>query len=444
MPKKITIKKGLDIPLKGLAEKQCKNTGSSFYSIKPTDFVGVTPRLLVSEGDAVRIGTPLFHSKANERIKFTSPVSGTVVAVTRGEKRVIQEIVIQTDGKGEQEFTLSRNMNDRESIITSLLIAGLWPMIRQRPYHVIANPTEEPKAIFISGFDSAPLAPDYDFIAKDKLSQIQTGIDIFKKLTQGAVYLGLRNADSPLNGMQNVEINYFQGPHPAGNVGTQIHHLDPLNKGEVVWTVNLLDLIIIGNYFQSGILDFSKTIAVTGPSVLEPHYALITLGQSVQELAASNVADGNIRFISGNVLTGSKIEKTGYMGFYDYQLTLIPEGDYYEFMGWIAPGFDKFSLSRTFFSWLAPKKKYALNTNYHGELRNFVVTGQYEKVFPWDILPVQLLKSIIIGDIEMMENLGIYEVAEEDFALCEYVCTSKIESQQLIRKGIEMMQKEMS
>jgi Na+-transporting NADH:ubiquinone oxidoreductase subunit A len=444
MPKKITIKKGLDIPLKGLAEKQCKKIVSSFYSIKPTDFVGVTPRLLLNEGDSVRVGTPLFHSKANERIKFTSPVSGTVVAVTRGEKRVIQEIVIQSDDKGEQELTLPRNMNDRESIITSLLDAGLWPMIRQRPYHVIANPTDEPKAIFVSGFDSAPLAPDYDFIAHDKLTQIQMGVDVLKKLTQGAVCLGLRNADSPLNGIQNVEVNYFQGPHPAGNVGTQIHHLNPLNKGEVVWTVNLLDLIFIGNYFQSGKLDFSKTIAFTGPSALQPHYALVTMGQSVVELAASNVADGNIRYISGNVLTGNKIDKNGYLGFYDYQLTLIPEGDYFEFMGWMAPGFDKFSLSRTFFSWLAPKKKYALDTNYHGELRNFVVTGQYEKVFPWDILPVQLLKAIIVGDIEMMENLGIYEVAEEDFALCEYVCTSKIESQQLIRKGIEMMQKEMS
>jgi len=444
MPKKITIKKGLDIPLKGLADKQCKKIDSSSYSIKPTDFVGITPKLLVNDGDSVCIGSPLFYSKANERIKFTSPVSGTVVAVKRGEKRVIQEITIQADGKKDQEITLAPNMENKESIIASLLDAGLWPMIRQRPYHVIANPSDEPKAVFISGFDSAPLAPDYDFIAKDKLSQIQAGIDALSKLTQGKVWLCLRNADSPLNILQNVEINYVQGPHPAGNVGTQIHHLNPVNKGEVVWTVNLLDLIIIGNYFQSGRLDFAKTIALTGPSVIDPHYVQIAMGQSIQEVVASNVAEGNIRFISGNVLAGSKIEKTGYLGYYDYQLTLIPEGDYFEFMGWMAPGFDKFSLSRTFFSWLAPKKKYALNTNYHGELRNFVVTGQYEKVFPWDILPVQLLKAIIIGDIEMMENLGIYEVAEEDFALCEYVCTSKIESQQLIRKGIEMMQKEMS
>ena len=265
MPKKITIKKGLDIPLKGLADKQCEKIASSSYSIKPTDFVGVMPKLLVNDGDSVCIGSPLFYSKANERIKFTSPVSGTVVAVKRGEKRVIQEITIQADGKREQISTLTPNLENKESIITSLLEAGLWPMIRQRPYHVIANPADEPKAIFISGFDSAPLASDYDFLAKDKLPQIQAGIDVLRRLTQGEVWLCLRNADSPLNDIQDVEINYFQGPHPAGNVGTQIHHLNPVNKGETIWTVNLLDLIIIGNYFQSGVLDFSKTIALTGP-----------------------------------------------------------------------------------------------------------------------------------------------------------------------------------
>ncbi len=444
MPKKITIKKGLDIPLKGLANKQCEKIVSSFYSIKPTDFVGVTPKLLVNAGDSVCIGSALFYSKANERIKFVSPVSGTIVDIKRGEKRIIQEIIIRDDEKKEQNNALNPKSEHKESIITSLLEAGLWPMIRQRPYHIIANPTDEPKAIFISGFDSAPLAPDYDFIAKDKIPQIQAGIDVLKTLTQGRVWLSLRNADSPLNNIKNAEINYFQGPHPAGNVGTQIHHLNPINKGEEVWIVNLLDLIIIGNYFLTGTLDFSKTIAFTGPSAVFPQYFQVIMGQSIAEIISSNVTEENNRFISGNVLTGSKIEQSGYLGFYDYQLTVIPEGNYYEFMGWIAPGFDKFSLSRTFFSWLTPKRKYSLDTNYHGELRNFVVTGQYEKVFPWDILPVQLLKAIIIGDVEMMENLGIYEVAEEDFALCEYVCTSKIESQQLVRKGIEMMQKEMS
>lgn len=444
MPKTITIKKGLDIPLKGMADQQCKQVVAANYSIKPTDFIGIVPKLLVNVDDVVSIGTPLFYSKANERIQFTAPVSGTIIDIKRGEKRVIQEITIKADGKKTQNAALVQKTDSKESIIDTLLDSGLWPMIRQRPYQIVANPVDEPKAIFISGFDSAPLAPDYDFIAKDKLPQIQAAIDNLKKLTNGAVYLSLRNANSPLSNLQNVEINYFQGPHPAGNVGTQIHHLNPINKGEVVWTVNLLDLIIIGNYFQTGILDFSKTIALTGPSVQRPQYYQITLGQSISELVESNVDSGNLRYISGNVLTGTHINKTGYLGFYDHQITVIPEGDFYEFVGWIMPGLNKFSLSRTFFSWLMPKKKYALDTNYHGELRNFVVTGQYEKVFPWDILPVELIKAIIIGDIELMEKLGIYEVCEEDFALCEYVCTSKIESQQLVRKGIEMIQKEMS
>lgn len=444
MPKTITIKKGLNIPLKGLAEFQCEKVNSTFFSIKPTDFIGVIPKLLVKAGDNVKVGSPLFYSKSNELVKFVSPVSGVVTDVKRGEKRVIQEIIIESDEKFTPLESLNPLKEDKQAIITSLLNAGLWPMIRQRPYHIIANPTDIPKAIFITGFDSSPLAPNYEYLAKDKLEHIQIGINIVKKLTDGLVYISLADEKSVLNGLTNVEINYFKGPHPAGNVGTQIHHLAPINKGEVVWTVNLLDLIIIGNFFHNKVLDFSKTIALTGPSVNNPQYYQIVLGQSIQELVLDKVAVNNPRFISGNVLTGSKIDQNGFLGFYDSQLTVIPEGDYFEFMGWMAPGFDKFSLSRTFFSWLTPNRKYTLDTNYHGELRNFVVTGQYEKVFPWDILPVQLLKSIIIGDIEMMENLGIYEVAEEDFALCEYVCTSKIESQQLIRKGIEMIQKEMS
>ncbi len=444
MPKTITIKKGLDIPLKGLAEFQCEKVNSTFFSIKPTDFIGVIPKLLVKAGDNVKVGSPLFYSKSNELVKFVSPVSGVVTDVKRGEKRVIQEIIIESDEKFTPLESLNPLKEDKQAIITSLLNAGLWPMIRQRPYHIIANPTDIPKAIFITGFDSSPLAPNYEYLAKDKLEHIQIGINIVKKLTDGLVYLGLSDEKSALNGLTNVEINYFKGTHPAGNVGTHIHHLNPVNKGEVVWTLNLLDLIIIGHYFKSSVLDFSKTVALTGPSVNNPKYYQVVMGQSIKEIVKENVSVNNPRFISGNVLTGSKIEESSFLGFYDYQLTVIPEGDYFEFMGWMAPGFDKFSLSRTFFSWLTPNRKYTLDPNYHGELRNFVVTGQYEKVFPWDILPVQLLKSIIIGDIEMMENLGIYEVAEEDFALCEYVCTSKIESQQLIRKGIEMIQKEMS
>jgi len=444
MPKKITIKKGLNIPLKGLAVETKEQVTSSKFSIKPTDFIGVTPKLLAQIQDVVFVGTPLFYSKSNEQIKLVSPVSGVISEIKRGEKRVIEEITITSDHLDTQLNSLTPDFGSKDTIIQSFLDAGLWPMIKQRPYSVIANPSDTPKSIFISGFDSSPLAPDYEFLTNNKLDEIQQGIDLLKKLTLGKVFLSLRDEKSALNTLKNVDINYFNGPHPAGNVGTQIHHLDPINKGEIVWTVNLLDLLIIGNYAKTKILDFSKTIALTGASIENPRYVTIKLGQSVEELFHESITHENCRIISGNALTGKKIDKKGYLSYYDYQITVIPEGDYYEFMGWIAPGMNKFSLSRTFFSWLMPKRKYNLDTNFHGELRNFVVTGQYEKVFPWDIPPVQLLKAIIIEDIELMENLGIYEVAEEDFALCEYVCTSKIESQQLIRKGLDILQKEMS
>ncbi len=317
-------------------------------------------------------------------------------------------------------------------------------MIRQRPYHIIANPDTKPKSVFISGFDSNPLAPDYDFIFANKIDNLQIGIDVLKKLTNVKIFLNLKNQNSPLNNLKNVEINYFSGPHPSGNIGVHIHNLDPINKGEIVWIVNLQDLIAIGSLFANGKIDFSRTIALTGSEVVNPQYYNITLGESIENITNENTTNVEKRFISGNVLNGTKIENNGYLGFYDSQITVIPEGNYYEFMGWASPGIDKFSLSRTFFSWLFSKKHYSLDTNYHGELRNFVVTGQYEKVFPMAILPVQLLKSIIIKDIDLMEKLGIYEVAEEDFALCEFVCTSKIEAQQIVRQGIELMQKEMS
>jgi len=446
MPKTIKIRKGLDIRLKGTAEKTVNQCNSTKYAIKPTDFIGIIPKLLVKENDIVQAGTPLFYSKADERIKFVSPVSGTISEIVRGEKRLLTEIRIESDNKNSKvNFGVSDISNlNAEEVTEKLIQSGLWSMIRQRPYHIIANPDTKPKSVFISGFDSNPLAPDYDFIFANKIDNLQIGIDVLKKLTNVKIFLNLKNQNSPLNNLKNVEINYFSGPHPSGNIGVHIHNLDPINKGEIVWIVNLQDLIAIGSLFANGKIDFSRTIALTGSEVVNPQYYNITLGESIENITNENTTNVEKRFISGNVLNGTKIENNGYLGFYDSQITVIPEGNYYEFMGWASPGIDKFSLSRTFFSWLFSKKHYSLDTNYHGELRNFVVTGQYEKVFPMAILPVQLLKSIIIKDIDLMEKLGIYEVAEEDFALCEFVCTSKIEAQQIVRQGIELMQKEMS
>jgi Na+-transporting NADH:ubiquinone oxidoreductase subunit A len=333
----------------------------------------------------------------------------------------------------------------RDEIITKLLDSGLWPMIRQRPYAIIARPGKVPRDIFISGFDTAPLAPDMDLVVKGNGEDFQEGIDVLKKLTGGTIHLSL-NADYPADDTftkaRNVELHYFHGPHPAGNPGIQIHHINPVNKGEIIWYIGPQEVIIIGRLFRKGIYDAQKVVSLTGSEVKKPVYYKVISGASVEPMVKNNVNPGNHRYISGNVLTGTAIKNNGYLGFYDNQITVIPEGDHFEFLGWALPGFKKFSVSRTFLSWLSPGRKYSVDTNYNGSQRAFVMTGEYDKVLPMKIYPVHLIKAILAEDIERMENLGIYEVAEEDFALCEYVCTSKIEVQEIVRQGIELMIKE--
>lgn len=448
MSKEIKIKKGVNINLKGKAELVfAAATPSSTFSVKPTDFHGLVPKLAVKTGDEVKAGTALFYDKYNEKIKYASPVSGEIVDVIRGEKRKLLEIRILPDKEIHYEqFTVSDpNKLSGEEVKNALLQGGLWPIFRQRPYDVVANPDRKPKAIFISAFNSAPLAPDYDFIIHGQGDVFQTGLDALSKLCEGNVHLNV-NAEAKSSGVfrnaKNVQINSFSGPHPSGNVGVQIHHISPINKGEVVWYIAPQDVLSIGKLFKEGKFDATRVIALTGSSVKKPRYYKTLIGSGIKEFLKDNIESGNLRYISGNVLTGTKINPDGHLGFYDDQITVIPEGDKPEFLGWIAPGFDKFSLSRTFFSWLNPSKVYELDTNMHGEERPFVMTGQYEKVFPMDIYPQQLLKAIIIGDLELMENLGIYEVAPEDFALCEFVCTSKIKAQEIIRKGLDYVQKE--
>jgi len=451
MSKYIKIKRGLNLKLIGEAVKSVQDIPiADIFAIRPNDFTGLTPKLLVKVGDNVLAGTPLFYNKNNEAIKISSPVSGEVLEILRGEKRVILEIKILADRKIKYAPFLKSDLNDlkREEVIQKLLDSGAWPFIRQRPYGVIANPSESPKSIFISAFDSNPMAPDNDFIMSGKEVDFQTGLDALKKLTDGKIHLNVQlkpTAASVFSNAKNVQINKISGPHPAGNIGIQIHHIDPVNKGEAVWYINPQDVLIIGKLFNEGIFDAARTIALTGSQVNKPKYYKTIIGCSIKNI----LADGGLkkeenRIISGNILSGHKIPTDGYLGFYDSQITVIPEGNEFEFMGWLAPGLNKFSMSRTFFSWLTPDKKYDLNTNLHGEERPFVMTGQYEKVFPMDIYPVHLLKSILIEDIDMMEKLGIYEVTEEDFALCEFVCTSKIKSQDIIRNGLDIVRREFS
>jgi len=448
MAESVKIRKGLNIKLKGEAEKVYVDVPvSDTVAIKPPDFTGVRVKLLCKVGDEVKAGTALFCDKDNENVLFTSPVSGEVVEIHRGDKRRILEVKVLADKEITYEPFKQANPADlsREEIIEWMLKSGTWPLIRQRPFEIIANPNESPKAIFISAFNSAPLAADNDFVLHGHGEEFQAGLDAVAKLSGGKVHLNI-NADATTSKVftnsTGVQINKISGPHPAGNVGVQMHHIDPVSKGEVAWHLTPQDVLIIGRLFIGGKYDASRVVALTGSEVKKTRYHKTVIGTSIKNMIAENINGDNVRYISGNVLTGTRIEADGYLGFYDTQVTVIPEGNEPSFMGWLAPGFDKFSLSRTFLSWLTPGKEYALNSNMNGESRAYVVTGQYEQVLPMDIHPVHLLKSIMIGDVEQMENLGIYEVAEEDFALCEYVCTSKVDVQDLIREGLDTIQRE--
>lgn len=450
MSKIITLRKGLDINLEGKPRETTVDApAAAEYALSPLDFEGVTPKLLVKAGDRVKTGTPLFFDKHNERILFTSPVSGTVAAINRGEKRKVLSVTVTPDAQPSYEEFAKPDLQQasRDELIELLLHAGLWPMLVQRPYGIIADPADTPKAIFVSAFDSAPLAPDYNFVLRDEQENLQAGIEVLRKLSGGKVHLSMRaGAEGKMSELKGVELHSFAGKHPAGNVGVQIHHIDPINKGEVVWTVNIQDLAIIGRLVRTGHVDMTRIIAVGGSEVANPQYCRVIAGARMDSLLGGNLKPqkegDSVRVISGNVLTGTKSALDGFLGFYANQVTVIPEGDKYELLGWAMPRFKKFSVSRAYFSWLCPKKAYRLDTNMNGGERPFVVTGLYEKYLPMDIYPMYLLKACLAGDIEKMENLGIYEVTEEDFALCEFVDPSKIDIQQIIRDGINLMIKE--
>ena len=447
MSKQIRIKKGLDLKLQGEADKVVKPLNLKNFALKPTDFHGLFPKLKVRIGDKVKAGSPVFYDKYRENIVFTSPVSGTVTDVIRGAKRKMLEIRIEADGTDTYETFKQGDPKSftKEEVIEQLLTSGVWPLIRQRPYNTIANPDDQPKAVYITGFDSAPLAADMDFILEGKDAAVQAGIDAISMVTSAKIHLNLRDSKcSALNNAKGVEINSFSGPHPSGNVGIQIHHIDPINKGDVLWVLRATDLVTIGNLFLEGKYNAEKIVALAGSEIKDPQYYTIKAGAEVEGIIDGQLTQDNVRIISGNVLTGSKVEKNGYLSYYHNTITVIPEGNHYSFFGWLVPSPKIYSFYKTAFSWLTPNKKYRLDTNLNGGERAFVITGALEKVFPMDILPIQLLKSIMVDDIDQMEQLGIYEVDEEDFALCEYISTSKIDMQEIIRNGLDNMRKEMS
>lgn len=448
MSNDIQIKKGLNIKLIGEAEQSTtKAVPSNVYAIELSNFHGIIPKMLVKEGNAIKAGEPVFFNKANEDMKFVSPVSGEIISIERGERRRILTVKIQADK--EQKFQENKIINPDsmkpEEIKAYLLASGVWPFVKQRPYDVIADSEKTPKAIFISGYASAPLAADYDYILNGKGDELQAAINALVKLTGGKIHVSVgKGSNSPLAGLNGVETHTVSGPHPSGNVGTLIAKVNPINKGEIVWTINPHDLVIIGELILTGKYNAERTIALTGSCVKSPRYYTTKIGAEVSTIVYDGgLNNDNIRIINGNVLTGTKVNPDGYLGFYNSSITVIPEGNDYELFGWNKPIFNKISVSRALtFSWMLPKKKFDLNTNTNGEHRAFVMTGNFEKVFPLDIYPLQLLKACMYKDLDEMEALGMYEVAPEDFALTEFVCVSKQPHQKIIREGLDLMLKE--
>ncbi|MDC0466242.1 Na(+)-translocating NADH-quinone reductase subunit A [bacterium] len=448
MSKDIKIKKGLNIRLNGEAGKTLsKAPRSRTFVIRPSEFHLITPKLVVKEGAKLKAGDIIFYSKAEEKIKFVSPVSGIVQKIERGAKRVITEIVIEADQKDDylDHGAASIVSMDENEIKNHLLATGCWPFIKQRPYDIIANPDIKPKAIFVSAFSTAPLAADFDFTLMGKEKELQAAVSAVSKLTDGALNVGVgKNSKSIFEGLKDISVHTVTGIHPAGNVGTLINKLDPVNKGEVVWTISPQDLVVIGELLLTGKFNAERIVALSGSSVKNPKYYTTKIGSEVSTiLYTSGLKEEHVRIIDGNVLSGNKITPKGHLGYYANTVTVIPEGDDYEFFGWNKPIFNKLSVTRALtFSWLQPKKKYDLNTNTNGEHRAFVVTGSFEKVFPLDILPMQILKACKYEDLDEMEALGMYEVAPEDFALTEFICVSKQPHQDIIRKGLDLMYKE--
>jgi Na+-transporting NADH:ubiquinone oxidoreductase subunit A len=445
----IRIKKGLDIHLKGKASGVLlRAKKSDSYAIVPDSYNGVVPKVVVKTGEKVKAGSVLMTDKNRPEIKFVSPISGEVTAVNRGEKRKVLSIVVKPGDTIEYEVFGKKDPSALTpgEIKEAILNAGIWPFITQRPYDVVASPADTPRDIFISTVYSAPLAPDFEFIVKNQEADFQAGLNALSKLTVGKVYVGVKKGSSQQ--WEGVEIVEVEGPHPAGNVSVLINRLRPVNKGETVWTIRPDDVLIAGRLFTKGVADFSRLVILTGSETTERGYIPAIAGCSIRSLVEGRLLEGKerLRIISGNVLTGKKVSKDGYLYASDNQITVIPEGDHtHEFFGWATPGLGKFSVSRTFPAWLLGRKKeYVIDARTRGGKRAMIMSNEYDKVFPLDIYPEFLLKAIIAFDIDKMENLGIYEVAPEDFALCEFVDTSKIEIQQIVRDGLNLLYKEMN
>ena len=445
----IKLRKGLDINLKGKPAQEFMSVKEpGFYALIPDDFTGVKPKVVVKEQEYVMAGGPLFVDKNHPEVKFVSPVSGVVTSVERGERRKVLNIVVEaaTEQDYEEFGKMDPAKMSGQQVKAALLNAGMFAFIRQRPYDVIADPTTEPKAIFVSAFDSAPLAPDFELALKGEEKNFQTGLDALSKMAKTYLGISVKQQSTALTQAKNVTVTSFDGPHPAGNVGVQINHTAPISKGETVWTLSGEAVLFIGRLMNTGRVDLTRTVAVTGSEVLKPAYCKLKVGALLTDVLKGKVATGkDLRYISGNVLTGKQIAPNGFLGAFHNQVTVIPEGDENnELLGWIMPRFNQYSANHSYFSWLMGKKEYAIDARIKGGERHMIMSGEYDRVFPMDIYPEYLVKAIIAGDIDRMEALGIYEVAPEDFALCEFVCSSKVEVQRIVRAGLDMLRAEMA
>ena len=443
----IKLSKGLDMNLKGKAVKEKTNiVRGSELALTPDAFVGMTPKVVVKEGDMVKAGDALFVNKQYPDVKFASPVSGQVSAVIRGERRKVLCVKVKADQ--EQQYVDYGKKDvaqlDGEAVKQALLEAGLFGYIDQLPYAVSTNPETQPKAIFVSALRDKPLAADFEFELEGNENDFQTGLTALSKMAKTYLGIGSQQTATALTQAKDVEVNIFDGPCPAGNVGVQVNHLDPVNKGETVWTVDPSAVIFFGRLFNTGKVDLRRLIAVAGSEVERPAYVEAVVGDRVGELLAGNLKEGkNLRIINGNVLTGKPCSLDDYVGAHTSEITVIPEGDDAdEFLGWILPRFKQFSVNRSYFSWLCGKKSYALDARIKGGERHMIMSGEYDKVLPMDIYGEYLIKAIIAGDIDRQEALGIYEVSPEDFALAEFVDSSKLELQRIVREGLDVLRKE--
>ncbi|WP_303152823.1 Na(+)-translocating NADH-quinone reductase subunit A [uncultured Prevotella sp.] len=444
----IKLRKGLDINLKGKAAKQKFSVkAAAQYALVPDDFVGMTPKVVVREGDKVKAGDALFVNKKQTDVKFASPVSGVVQAVVRGDRRKVLRVVVEAD-KDQQYVDFGQKQVaslDGDAVVKALLEAGLFGYINQLPYAVSTTPDQKPRAVFVSALRDMPLAGDFEYELQGNEEDFQTGLTALSKVAPVYLGIGAKQTCKALTGAKDVEVNVFDGPCPAGNVGVQVNNIAPVNKGEVVWTVDPTAVIFFGRLFRTGKVDLRRLVAVAGSEITKPEYAEVLVGQPIADLLEGKLAaKDHVRIINGNPLTGRKATKDDFVGGHTSEITVIPEGDNVdEMLGWILPRTNDFSVSRSYFSWLFGKnKEYALDARVKGGERHMIMSGEYDKVLPMDIYAEYLIKAIIAGDIDRMEQLGIYEVAPEDFAVAEFVDSSKLELQHIVRQGLDMLRKE--